>query len=493
MRYPFAMHRLRFAFLALLFCCPPPAGANSAEAPGYADLHNHMFAEHAFGGAWLHGSVEGVLAEALSPCEAHFDPFGTGGTHGEVKIPFLSALIGRIPGSAGDTGPHWNRAEGHPSFRDWPRWDTIAHQQVWSGHLEKAKNQGLDLLVVSLVNFEPLCELMVEKNKKFKDCSDSAAIERQLDAAEAFQARHSWFRIVTTPAEARAEITKGNLAVVLSIEASHIFGDGPWKPEFERAFDRGVRTLQFVHQYDNRFGGAAIHHPVFRFLFWLQDFRAHGHWWELLTPSKFGFQTDRDPATGTETNRAGLTEEGKEVVRALMKRGMPIDIAHLSEQSVRDVLEITRPSRYPIYVSHGHFRKAMNDGKFSVYEKSSPDWVLDEIRLSGGVFGLRTGPEKTHAIENAGTPNDCQGSSKSYAQTYAYGRNRGLAVGFSTDMNGFIQQTRPRFGNADETCGAETDARERTLQQKSQKTRSARASTTQASARSESFRIFSRT
>ncbi|NDG84688.1 MAG: peptidase M19 [Proteobacteria bacterium] len=446
-----------------------PRVVSAAPVPGYADLHNHLFAEYAFGGAWIHGTVEGGLAEALSPCEAHLDPFSISGDHAELKIPFVSGLIGRTQGSSGDTGPHHSRAEGFPGFKDWPRWDSIAHQQVWEGFLKKAHDQGLNLLVASMVNFEPLCELMLERNKKYPDCSDSASLNLQLDAAARFERNHSWFKIVRSPSEAREAISKKQLAVILSLEASHIFGDGPWRRPFEEAYAKGVRTLQMVHQLNNRFGGAALHHPVFRAFSWYEDFKQHGQLWELINPLKFGFQYDRNPVDGTDYNREGLTNQGMDVIRELMLRGMPIDLAHLSENSVRGVRELTSPLHYPVYVSHGHFRKAMDDGKFSLYEKSSSDWVIHFIRESGGIFGLRTGPEKTSPQSNAGAPNDCQGSSKSFAQTYAYGRSRGVQTSFSTDMNGFIQQTRPRFGGERETCGAETDQTVRAAQQKLQK------------------------
>ena len=110
----------------------------------------------------------------------------------------------------------------------------------------------------------------------------------------------------------------------------------------------------------------------------------------------------------------------------------------------------------------------MDDGKFSRWEKSSGDWVLDYIRDSGGVFGLRTGPEKTKAYPGSKAPNDCQGTTKSFAQTYQFGVKRGLKVAFGSDLNGFIQQLRPRFGNGDETCGAEEDLGLRTVQQSAQ-------------------------
>jgi hypothetical protein len=450
------------------------AQATSLAVPkpvnGITDLHNHMFAEYAFGGAWLHGTVEGEISQALASCEVHTDPMSILGDHARVRIPYVSRLIGKTLGSSGDTGNHADHYEGYPNFGGWPRWDTIAHQQVWEGHLKTAHEAGLNLLIVSLVNYEVFCELMPEENMKYADCSDGAAIERQLDAARRFERNHDWFKIVTSAKEARDAIARGKLAVILSIEATHIFGDQDWRPQFEKVYQSGVRTLQMAHQQDNRFAGVALHNPIFQIIAWIQDFKKNGKWWEIIHPSKFGFKYQEDPKTGTKLNIAGITNEGRALIFTQMKRGMPIDLAHLSEKTIQEIEAITRAhENYPVYMSHGHFRDAMNDGKFSVWEKSSSQNTLEFIKRSQGVFGLRTGPEKTKDFPNSSAPNDCQGSSKSFAQTYQYGVNQGLHVGFGSDFNGFIQQTRPRFGNKLETCGAETDPLLRTQQQMAQK------------------------
>ncbi|MBC7398156.1 MAG: membrane dipeptidase [Bdellovibrionales bacterium] len=436
--------------------------SHSKIAAGFADVHNHMFAEYAFGGAWLHGHVVGPIEQALSSCEEEAD-------HAQVTLPFISSFIGRIIGSTGDTGNHSDKHSGFPDFKGWPRWDTIAHQQMWEGHLLEAHQHGLSLLVVSMMNFEPLCNLMPKNNKKFEDCSDTFAVNKQLAVVHDFEKTHSWFKIVLTPLEARQAIQDGKLAVILSIEASHIFGDGDWRKEFEDAYSQGVRTLQLGHQMNNRFTGVAMHNPIFRIISFINDFLNMKHWWNIFRPGLFGFRYEDDPITRVRKNRKGLTQDGRDLLQEMMKRGMMIDLAHESEKAVREIQAMTKArSNYPVYLSHGHFRPAMNDGKFSVWEKASEDWIVDYIRDSGGVFGLRTGPEKTMSVPGTAAPNDCQGSSKSFAQSYQYGNSRGVAIAFGSDLNGFIQQIRPRFGNVNETCGAEENKSERERQQKAQ-------------------------
>lgn len=47
--------------------------------------------------------------------------------------------------------------------------------------------------------------------------------------------------------------------MVRSIETRKLFGAKDWRAELNRFHTLGVRTLQPVHQLDNRFGGAALH------------------------------------------------------------------------------------------------------------------------------------------------------------------------------------------------------------------------------------------
>ncbi len=176
---------------------------------------------------------------------------------------------------------------------------------------------------------------------------------------------------------------------------------------------------------------------------------------------RLGFQTDRNGH-----NILGLTNEGKELVRELIKKNILIDLAHLSENGIKDVAEIVHEvGPYPLYISHGHFRDIM-EKPFSKYEKSTPDWILDLLKETGGMMGLRTGSEATKSFGQV--PNDCDGSTKSFAQAYEFGMSKGVPLAFGSDLNGFIQQLRPRFGNDKESCGASGDKKKRKSQQRAQ-------------------------
>lgn len=106
----------------------------------------------------------------------------------------------------------------------------------------------------------------------------------------------------------------------------------------ERLFNAGYRMIGLQHFFDNRLGGSL-----------------HGE------------------------SKAGLTLFGKQVLAHMMSLGMMIDLAHSSEQVVRDVLAVTD---VPLLISHtgtwGHCPKPRNIS----------DALMVEIAARGGLIGI---------------------------------------------------------------------------------------------------------
>jgi hypothetical protein len=120
---------------------------------------------------------------------------------------------------------------------------------------------------------------------------------------------------------------------------------------------------------------------------------------------------------------------------------------------------------YPLLLSHALLRSLCLPDK-QKETKTTPDWIIKAIRLTGGMIGLRTSSIPLQTYAKSGVPNDCDGSSKTFAQAYQYGvLGVNVSVTFGSDLNGFIQQIRPRFGNSEETCGASGDDTTRAKQQ----------------------------
>jgi microsomal dipeptidase-like Zn-dependent dipeptidase len=441
---------------------PAAAVAQPLAAPGFAELHHHMFAEEAFSGGWFHGSHTGTLTscDGGMPESDHarvrmdlsnmLNLCPNSGSVDLSTVPLLSAFfgvggavasefIGKIEGTEGDTGLHLGRTDVNTQ---WPRWDTIAHQQSWEGSLQKAYQGGMSLVTISLVSNEFLCKALPYQNLK-RPCDEMMDVDVQLQMARDFDARTSWAEIALSPAHARQIIASGKLAMVLSIESSKLFGTKDWRTELNRVYSLGVRSLQPVHQLDNRFGGAAPHNAIFQAAQFLEN--CHIDTDCAITGPGFTLGFDVDSSC---RNVKGLTDEGKALVQEMTAKGMLIDIAHMSERSIQDTFVISQAKTYyPLMISHGHFREVMNP-ELAATEKTTPSWVVRYVRQTGGMFGLRTAHDETRTYTKTAVANSCQGSTRSLAQAYEFGR-QGLKVNmaFGADLNGFIQQTRPRFGN----------------------------------------------
>ncbi len=451
-------------------------GADLPPLAGVADLHLHMFAEEAFGGGWFHGSHRGPGEDALAPCDG-----GEPGDHATLKsdlapllgtcedmtleelgklVPLVAIIsapgggglvseyISTIPGSSGDTGSHADRTHGWPELGGWPRWDVIAHQQVWEEQLHDAYTAGLRLEVMSAVSLDWLCRALPEANVERPECDEMVDVKLQLEMAHAFVADHDWAEIALTAADARRIIEEDRLAIVLSVEASHLMNDGDWLAQLDELHALGVRTLQPVHQLNNRFGGAAPHNSIFHIAQYAENCHVDEDCALTGETVTLGFDVDADCK-----NVLGLTDDGKGLVGEMMDRGMLVDVAHLSERGVHDTHELSKArDYYPIYISHGHFREIMTPER-QREEKTTPAWVIEVLRETGGIMGIRTGHEEVSTYSASAVPNTCHGSSRSFAQSYDFARlGLKVAVALGSDLNGFIQQVRPRFGK--DACSA---------------------------------------
>ncbi|MBQ7278663.1 MAG: dipeptidase [Clostridia bacterium] len=75
----------------------------------------------------------------------------------------------------------------------------------------------------------------------------------------------------------------------------------------------------------------------------------------------------------------GLTLLGLEMLREMNRLGVAMDVSHLSDQGIRDALEI---STCPIFASHSNAR-ALKDSP-----RCLPDDLIRDIALQGGVIGV---------------------------------------------------------------------------------------------------------
>ena len=395
-----------------------PLVADTRPVTGFADLHVHQVASLGYAGAWYFGAPDGPPATALRACSAsdHAVPDLDLGRHGVVR-----------------------HGHGAPGFEDWPRNDDIAHLQTHADWVKQAHDGGMSLMVASPVNFEWLCAAAKLLHPAIHaSCDDMDSVDRQLDALIAFAEAHSdWYEIAVDPWHAREIIHAGKLAVVIAPEISDLFpaAHGSVEAQLDRWVAKGVRSLQLAHETDSNFAGAAPH---------------DGAIFDVLNFLKFPFD---DPRAGG-VNHKGLTSQGAQLVDLLVRRHMPIDTAHLSAAAKRDLFQLlsTRYEYFPMYSSHTRFAALLTpDDAANQREFMTTDDQALQIVQTGGMIGLRTGLNDMQSFTPASparaVDNDCPGSATSFAQLVLYGQYRlGIAMGFGSDLSGFITQMAPRFG-----------------------------------------------
>ncbi|RIL06395.1 MAG: hypothetical protein DCC71_07020, partial [Proteobacteria bacterium] len=395
---------------------------------------------------------------------------------------------------------------GAPIFNGWPVWTTTTHQQAYHVWLERAWRGGMRLMVMLAVTNEALCR--THKRLRGTDCADGmSAINAQLNEAYLFQsfidARAGgtglgWFRIVGTPQQARSVIAAGKMAVVLGIEMDNLFNckfaerdpatgvctEASVRQWVNEAYAKGVRHVFPIHNFDNAFGSPATWQDVIH----VGNRGVAGRWWDVedCPGEDYGFKVADSVFTGffntvmalfgfgaldvppsnagdASCNSRGLTELGVVLTDQLMRRGMVIDVDHMSARSLDETLDIAEAMDppYPVVASHVQFFD-LNQEPIR-HERMRTREQLERIRGVGGMIAamLKDDQQDTDNIGRrlhvayGSVADDCRHSSKTWAQMYQYGVDvMGGPVAFGSDFNGAAGHIGPRFGS--EACGGDT-------------------------------------
>jgi len=144
--------------------------------------------------------------------------------------------------------------------------------------------------------------------------------------------------LCTTADEVRAANAGGRVAVLMGVEGAHALGDAPdaeLLARLRRLFALGARYMTITWTNDNRFGHAS---------------------------------------TGAHPER-GLTSLGRRAVREMNRLGMIVDVSHVSDQTARDAVRL---SRRPVLASHSSVRSLADR------PRNLPDDLIREIAARGG-------------------------------------------------------------------------------------------------------------
>src|SRR4051794_217781 len=231
------------------------------EVKGLIDLHMHMMAFEFLGGRAHCGRPWSRYGapDALQDCPDHKATNGCGAV--------LENVLYGNPARCHDPG-------GWPTFKGWPDHASLTHEQSYYRWVERAYMAGLRVFVNLFVENKVLCELYPLKKNSCNEMNSVRLQNRRIDQLEDYiDAQYGgpgrgWFRLVTSPAQARRVIAQGKMAVIKGIEISEPFDCRVYndQPKCDRAqIDRelaevhgfGVRQMELINKFDNALAGVA--------------------------------------------------------------------------------------------------------------------------------------------------------------------------------------------------------------------------------------------
>ena len=105
---------------------------------------------------------------------------------------------------------------------------------------------------------------------------------------------------------------------------------------------------------------------------------------------KIGFRisslgwNEKNDLTGSHITGGGLTEKGREYVREAQRLGMLIDVSHISDEGLWDIIDITEA---PILATHSSSRNVWNN------TRNITDDMFQQICKTNGVVGVNLYPD----------------------------------------------------------------------------------------------------
>jgi len=436
---------------------------------GYVDMHTHPVSQWGFGEQLFFGENDGDPAKALGSCGCYHNfvapPFD--GSCGGQNM-YRNSMVDKVD-QENHISPVHQKVAGFPNFDQWPKHNSLLHQQMYVDWIKRAKEGGLRVMVALAMS----SNCLGDASETSGPIDDMRSMNKQIEKMKAFFGRHKDFMEIAYSADQlRSIVMSGRLAVVLGIEMDNIgnfynpadpkglvFIPAPSeqmvKAEIDRIYSLGVRYIFPIHITNNAFGGAAIYKSGFNVAnkyntgkAWVPEsvsssggitFKLTSAFSEIrqeflagiamgvtgpVLPNKImpdlpgNYPNYPDPGYNKgHRNSLGLTSLGEFAITYMMKKGMIIDIDHMSEKGVTRAFEIALEKNYPLNSGHNDFR-ALG----SYQENARTD---DQVRLvykTGGMMGLGHGDHSTTFVKNF---------------RYGFGLTNGQPLALGSDANGF--------------------------------------------------------
>lgn len=489
---------------------------------GLADLHAHLMAHLAFGGNAFWGkpydpdaSGEEGMARALASCEP---------IHGgliDINVEFGHPAGVGYPDF--DIWPRFTTLIHQQAYVDWL-------YRAYQGGLRlitalAVNNELLATRSDPQTGTDDRSAIQIQ-------VSGMRAMVEHIDR-QAGGTGKGWMQIAYSPLEASAIIASNRLAIVLGIEVDSLgnwrrtddlqmLSQGSIgqaraliAEELDWLYGLGIRQITPVHLTNNAFGGTAIYMRILevgnRFVtgqgYETEDAWESGVRYRLDHDSDVVEDVERTAAMsgkpivkprnmnhgtlvdhlqgmhkeaavslaasghGASANKRTLSPYGLILLEEMMKRGMLIDIDHMSQKTLDAALDLAEAHEYPVLSSHAWFRDlafsadvvfehdnlipyGTGDVHKVAHELGKRADQIERISRLGGIIapilnqgdmaGLaRTAPELAQKV-----PHPCAGSSTAWAQAYLYIAQKmgGRGVAMGSDLNGAAAMPGPRFG-----------------------------------------------
>ena len=339
---------------------------------GYADTHAHLYHYLASGEVVFADSMFSPLGvqDALKDCS---DVHGINGTFDVWGLA--------VDGKAG------HDTSGYPDFNYWPTAYTTGHQQTYYKWLERAYLSGQRVFVNMCVNNRILGEI-TNILPPYKNGTTDDMLAAKKEIAEAYKTQDyidaqcggkgkGWFRICTSPKQAREVIADGKMAVFLGMELDQVFGVtedyiGQYKAgtitkaqcegalekvdkQLDEYYKLGIRSFFPIHAVDNGFGGCQLYQGE---IFSILNLLATGGFYEPEdSPNQRVYykqlSNELKRQSNGDGNSKGLTETGEWLIHKMIEKKYIIEIDHMSDKSFNKVLDICWEEKYPgLIASH---------------------------------------------------------------------------------------------------------------------------------------------